>query len=125
MNRVSHFEIPATDPEKAIGFYQKVFGWQFEQWGDQPYWMTKGGEADQPGIGGAIMKRQDAAQPIVNTIDVADVDATVEQIKSNGGQIVEPKMPIPGVGWLVYFKDTEGNLFGAMQSDSQARRQEA
>jgi predicted enzyme related to lactoylglutathione lyase len=125
MNRVVHFEIPATDPEKALGFYQKVFGWKFEQWGNEPYWMTQGGEAEQPGIGGAIMKRQNDTQPIVNTIDVANLEATVEQIEACGGQIAMPKMTIPGVGWMVYFKDTEGNIFGAMQADSQAGRQEA
>jgi hypothetical protein len=31
------------------------------------------------------------------------------------------KMPIPGVGWLAYVKDTEGNLFGMMQNDPNAR----
>lgn len=30
-----------------------------------------------------------------------------------------PKMPIPGMGWLAYYKDTEGNIFSMMQSDSQ------
>jgi predicted enzyme related to lactoylglutathione lyase len=29
-------------------------------------------------------------------------------------------MPIPGVGWLVYCKDTEGNIFGMMQADANA-----
>jgi len=30
-------------------------------------------------------------------------------------------MPIPGVGWLAYVKDSEGNVFGMMQADSNAR----
>ena len=34
MNRVIHFEIPADDPEKTIAFYRKVFGWKFQQFGD-------------------------------------------------------------------------------------------
>jgi predicted enzyme related to lactoylglutathione lyase len=29
-------------------------------------------------------------------------------------------MPVPGVGWLAYYKDTEGNIFGVMQDDRQA-----
>jgi len=37
-----------------------------------------------------------------------------------GAQVVLPKMPIPGVGWLVYCKDTEGNIFGMMQADPNA-----
>jgi hypothetical protein len=30
-------------------------------------------------------------------------------------------MPIPGVGWLAYAKDTEGNIFGMMQRDPAAK----
>jgi predicted enzyme related to lactoylglutathione lyase len=26
-------------------------------------------------------------------------------------------MPVPGVGWLAYCKDPEGNIFGVMQND--------
>jgi len=32
-----------------------------------------------------------------------------------------PKMPVPGVGWLAYFKDTEGNIFGIFQDDASAK----
>ena len=38
-----------------------------------------------------------------------------------GGQIALPKMPIPGMGWLAYCKDTEGNIFGMMQGDPNAQ----
>jgi hypothetical protein len=30
-------------------------------------------------------------------------------------------MPIPGVGWLAYFEDTEGHIFGVMQADTTAK----
>jgi hypothetical protein len=30
-------------------------------------------------------------------------------------------MPVPGVGWLAYCKDTEGNIFGMMQADKSAK----
>jgi uncharacterized protein len=42
-------------------------------------------------------------------------------IEAAGGQFVLPKMPVPGVGWLAYFKDTEGHIFGVMQADSAAK----
>jgi len=31
-----------------------------------------------------------------------------------------PKRQSPGVGWLAYGKDTEGNIFGMMQADRNA-----
>jgi predicted enzyme related to lactoylglutathione lyase len=29
-------------------------------------------------------------------------------------------MPIPGVGWLAYIKDPDGNIIGLMQPDPKA-----
>jgi hypothetical protein len=52
---------------------------------------------------------------------VEDLDATLAKVEQGGGVIVVPKMEIPNVGWLAYFKDTEGNIFGAMQSLSPAK----
>ena len=57
----------------------------------------------------------------VCTVDVADVDASFEKALANGAQVAVPKIPIPGVGWLVYCKDTEGNIFGMMQNDPNAQ----
>jgi predicted enzyme related to lactoylglutathione lyase len=54
-------------------------------------------------------------------MDVADLDAATAVIAAAGGQCVVPKMPIPGIGWLAYFKDTEGHIFGVMQSDAAAK----
>jgi uncharacterized protein len=81
------------------------------------YWNISTGDS-QPGINGGLMTRRDPAQPCVNTMDVVDLDATTRVIEAAGGQCVVPKMPIPGVGWLAYFKDTEDHIFGAMQADA-------
>ena len=54
------------------------------------------------------------------TISVASVDRAIKAIEANGGTIVMPKATIPGVGTLIFFKDTEGNIAGAMQYDSNA-----
>jgi len=48
----------------------------------------------------------------VCTVDVASVDASIATVEASGGTVVLPKMAVPGVGWLVYCKDTEGNIFG-------------
>ena len=43
------------------------------------------------------------------------------QLKKNGGTEAVPKMAIPGMGWLAYGKDTEGNIFGMMEMDTSAK----
>jgi len=119
--RPIHFEIPAEDPGRAMAFYSKVLGWTFTKWdGPVDYWLITTGDANEPGINGGLMPRRDPAQPCVNTMNVADLDETTKVVESSGGQCVVPKMPVPGVGWLAYFKDTEGHIFGLMQPDPAA-----
>ncbi|HYJ79979.1 MAG TPA: VOC family protein [Longimicrobiaceae bacterium] len=120
MPRPIHFEIPASDPERAIRFYQGLFGWTFTQWeGPQPYWLVSTGEG--PGIDGGLMQRPiGPGAGTVNTVDVASLDASLAQAQAAGGEVVVPKMAIPGVGWLAYCKDPDGNVFGMMEADTGA-----
>ena len=121
MPRPLHFEIPADDPDRAGKFYGDVFGWKFQRWdGPMEYWMITTGAAPEPGIDGGLMRRQDPAGGTVNTVGVESVDRTVSSIERAGGKVVAPKMAIPGVGWLAYAQDTEGNTFGVMQNDPAA-----
>ncbi len=122
MARVVHFELVADDVEKMIKFYENVFGWKVQKWdGPIDYWFLMTGDNEKLGIDGAFGKRQSDDDTVVNTLDVDDAKDISEKIVKNGGEVVRPVSAVPGVGWLVYFKDTEGNLWGAMQDDSEAR----
>jgi len=128
MPRPVHFEIQAENVERAIAFYRDLLGWEFKQWGKEPYWLVKTGEKGTPGIDGGLLPRRgpgpadmQAVNAFVCTIDVADLDAMVKRATELKGSIVLPKMPIPTVGWLAYAKDTEGNIFGMMQMDANAK----
>ncbi|HEX4933296.1 MAG TPA: VOC family protein [Gemmatimonadaceae bacterium] len=129
MPRVVHFEIHAENPDRAIAFYRAAFGWAFAPWGPPGgYWLVTTGADGEPGINGGLVPRRGAppaeGQPVnafVCTVDVPDVDASVATILGHGGTMALPKMAIPGVGWLAYCKDTEGNILGLMQNDPQAR----
>jgi uncharacterized protein len=126
MARVVHFEIHADDPPRAVNFYHNVFDWQINKWeGPADYWLIATGPATETGINGAILHRMqpingDSVIAYVCTIDVPSVDDAIAKITANGGTIALPKMAVPQVGWLAYAKDTEGNIFGVMQSDHSA-----
>ena len=127
MPRVVHFEIHAAEPARAISFYQKLFDWQFQSWeGPMEYWLVITGPDGQPGINGGLMRRQgeidgQAVIAYVCTVDVSSVDESIKTAEEIGGQVVVPKMPVPGIGWLVYCKDTEGNIFGMMEANPEAK----
>jgi uncharacterized protein len=117
MNRVVHFELGAVDPARAVEFYKSVFGWEAQRYGTEEYWLMKTGASPEPGIDGAILRNKDSQPRTVNSIAVDSVDDSARKVEEHGGQIVVPKMTIPGVGYVVYCKDTEGNIFGIFQAD--------
>jgi uncharacterized protein len=124
MPRITHFEIPVEDTDRAEKFYNGVFGWQFTKWdaGEAgSYWLIQTGEEGTPGINGGMMARKHPDQPVTNVIDVPSVDEYCDRVTAAGGQIVVPKMAVPGVGWLAYFKDLDGNITGMMQNDPSAK----
>ena len=129
MPRPVHFEIQAENVDRAIGFYTALFAWKFAQWGQEKYWLITTGEKGTPGIDGGLMPRPAPGGPaemaavnaFVCTVDVADLDTTLARVDELGGRMVLPRMPIPTVGYLAYAKDTEGNIFGMMQMDANAK----
>jgi uncharacterized protein len=121
MPRVIHFEIPASAPEKAVKFYSGVFGWKINKWaGPQDYWLIDTG-SEGTGINGAITRESASMSATVNTIGVPSFDDFTKKITENGGKILTPKMTVPGVGYMAYCQDTEGNMFGIMQEDPKAK----
>jgi predicted enzyme related to lactoylglutathione lyase len=121
MPRVVHFEISSDEPEKAIEFYKKTFGWEFQKWeGPMEYWLIMTGDKNQPGIDGGL-GRKSPENLDKNVIDVDDVDEALNKVEANGGTILRPKMAIPGVGYIAYFKDPDGNIFGLMKDDPEAK----
>ena len=122
MLRVTHFEITADDPERAIKFYSDVFGWKVHKWeGPMDYWLIATGPEDQPGINGGLMKREQPGAATTNTIDVPSADEFIAKITEAGGKILQPKQAVPGVGYFAYCQDTEGNTFGIMEEDTSAK----
>src|SRR3954470_5740533 len=87
MPRPIHFEIQADDPERAMKFYKAVFDWQFNQWGDNKYWLIATGEKTDPGIDGGLMPRPQAGAPaamaavncFVCPMDVPNLDTYVDK----------------------------------------------
>jgi predicted enzyme related to lactoylglutathione lyase len=135
MLRPVHFEIHATDPDAVRAFYEALFGWRFQQWGDNPYWIVTTGDGDPmagtphsaPGVDGGLLPRRGEApgeaQPVnafVMTIEVPNCDTYVDRAIAAGGSIALPADDMPGIGRLAYVKDPDGNLFGMLQPEAPA-----
>jgi len=122
MARVTFFELPADDPQRAIAFYEKAFGWAITKWeGPFDYWLVTTGADNEPGINGAITPRMMPEQVTADTISVESVDDATKKVVEAGGTVMLPKRAVPGQGYLAYCTDTEGNVFGVMQFDPSAK----
>ena len=127
MSRVIHFEIQASEPQLLMDFYTDLFGWAFNKWGEIDYWLIETGPEDEPGIHGGLLPRR-GAPPVemqavncfVCTVQVSSLDDSLQRSSSLGGTVAVPRMPIPGIGWLAYIKDPDGNILGMMQPDEKA-----
>ena len=124
MPKIVHFELPFDDADRANKFYADVFGWQSEKWdGPEEYYLQQTGGDNEPyGIGGALIARGSAwnGGGALVIIGVDDLDAYTEKVRAAGCEIVTPRTPVPGVGWFVNFRDTEGTVVGMFMDDNNA-----
>ena len=122
-NNLASFAIHADDVDRCRRFYEAVLGWKFEPWGPPQFYLVHTGTEKEPGIQGLMHKREEpraAGGPncFECTIAVDDLDAVTIAITRHGGRILMAKAPIPTVGLLTKFEDTEGNVLGAMKYES-------
>ena len=121
MGRYVHFEHYVDDPQKALEFYQKVFGWTGQQFGEWPYWLVTTGPDEQPGINGGLgSSAAPGGQKVVNTIGVDDIDDAILRAQEAGATVLVEKGPIPGMGWVAYLSDPTDVVFGIYMMDMSA-----
>lgn len=122
---VIHFEMPYSDSERVSKFYRDAFGWDMNNLGSEmmDYVIATTTDIDEnnmitvPGtINGGFFPASSGqpAQPSV-VISVDDIDASMEDIRMYGGQILGEPVDIPGIGRYVHFTDTEGNRASILQ----------
>ena len=114
-----HFAINAADVPRAKSFYEQVFGWTFTPWGPPGFYQTRSaGE----GLMGALQGRRSLGGHTMPGMElsfgVEDIKATAAAIEAHGGHVIMQPFHIEGVGELIFFQDTEGNIAGAMQYET-------
>jgi predicted enzyme related to lactoylglutathione lyase len=120
-----HFEVLASDPARARRFYEAVFGWESTSCPAprEPYSLLETGPT-AAALSGAVIQRLgrppvdvQATNAFVLVMKVPSLDAWLVKVEEAGGRLAFPKSAVPGVGWLAYAKDPEGNIFGMIERD--------
>jgi hypothetical protein len=121
-----YFDFTVEDIGRARAFFERVLGWQFERF-DMPYeyFRIRAGPPEEPGIDGGIGATHDAPlsdeKPMtLVTVPTTDLDRVLARVVEAGGNVVEAKVPIPGVGWYATCAEPGGLKFGLIESDPNA-----
>jgi uncharacterized protein len=112
-NAINWFEIPTSDFERGVKFYNTILAVQMH--------TTEMGEgrmaflpADQGALGGAVVsfKGQEPSDKgtMVYLNGGEDLSAILARVEPAGGKIVLPKTQVtPEIGFCAVFRDSEGN----------------
>ena len=123
----TYFDLTVSNVAQAKAFFEATLGWRFEKF-DMPYeyYRIQAGSESEPGIDGGIGGVADAplseGRPVTQvTIPVSNLNEVLARVVANGGRIVEPRMPIPGIGWYATCAEPGGLKFGLIEADAAAK----
>lgn len=122
-DRVTWFELPADNMQRASEFYQSVFGWQTPDVGlpdgsllAQTAPSGTDMQPEQKGaINGAIVARTKTFDRPHVVVTVQDLDLKINLVVAAGGNVVQPRQEIEGDMAYAIVRDTEGNNIGIIQ----------
>ena len=115
-HRISHWEIMGKDGKAVADFYDKVFDWAPQEWGEGSGYY--GVDADHAGIGGAVGQGSDTMPNFIRVyVEVDTIDEHLKKITAAGGEVVYPRTVIPGVVAYAIFRDPAGNEIGITERE--------
>jgi len=116
-NVVGWFEIPVRDMQRAITFYETIFGFtlQLHRLGQlEMAWFPAAPQA--PGAGGTLIYAPEHYTPsrdgtlVYFSAPSGDLSRELARVEPSGGTVLRQKTLISGeVGYMGLFLDTEGN----------------
>jgi len=116
-NSIGWFEVPVTDMERAMKFYETVLDIKMERHQMGPLdmaWFPM--YPDAPNAGGSLVKHPDFYKPSMDGVLIyftafsGDLNNELGRVEAAGGKIISPKKEIsPEYGFMALVQDTEGN----------------
>lgn len=102
--RIDYIEIPVNDPAKARTFFEALFGWEFQSWGDD-YLSFSDGRLD-----GGFVRSDEAARGTLVVFYSGDLERDLERVVELGATISKAIFSFPG-GRRFQFVDPTGTEY--------------
>ena len=114
---ISFFEIPASDFNRAVKFYETIFGIKMpvtECETEKMAFFVEGGEEQSVGAISYAEGFNPSEHGVLIHFNCENIELMTTAITRNGGKIIIPKTQIEaeGRGWFAVFADSEGNRIG-------------
>lgn len=113
---VGYFEIPVQDLDRAIRFYEAVFGYKFTRTAiDGNEMALFPATENSPGITGALAKGPTYVPSLNGSLvyfDTLDLDGLLTRAQAQGAKVLYPKTSIGELGFVAEIQDSEGNRIG-------------
>jgi uncharacterized protein len=115
----SYFEIPVTDMDRAIEFYENVLGTSLERKTIDGYEMALFPYSEgAPGATGALAKGdvyRPSKEGAIIYFHVDDIESAVEKATKTGKPILYPVKDLGEAGFVAEVEDSEGNRLALSQ----------
>ncbi len=105
-SKIYYVEFHASDLEKTKAFFEKVFGWQFTDYGPDYTSFTDGKMAG--GFARSDKRASQAAGSALVVIFHAHLEEALRQVAEHGGKITQEIFSYPG-GRRFHFTEPSGN----------------
>lgn len=106
--KINYIEIPARDLEGTKRFFSEAFGWRFIDYGSD-YTALEGAGLDGGFFRSDLVAQTEHGSALV-VLYSSNLEATLEKVKSAGGDIVKATFDFPG-GRRFHFSDPSGNEY--------------
>ena len=92
-NKMTHFAVHVDNIERAKKFYDGVFDWGFNSFGQGDFLQIKADKSETGELIGALQSRNYSPVPekvigLECTIGVENIDETIEKVIKHGGQVL-------------------------------------
>jgi uncharacterized protein len=104
---IDYIELNVSDLDASKAFYERAFGWQFNDYG--PEYAGIRNLAGEGEVGGLGVGRPPGAGGSLIILYSDDLEASVAAVEAAGGTVTEGPYEFPG-GRRFLFNDNSGNL---------------
>ena len=108
-NQLAYLELPSANVATLKDFYGTLFGWTFEDFGED--YVAVHGTGLEAGFNGDPASKSKALLPMIETTEIQAMEA---KVRDAGGTITMPTFAYPG-GRRFHFMDPDGNELAVMQ----------